>query len=386
MIADAEKRFDWLVASLRFRTMRSFVISTFILICAAVAPASADEIVTFDSVPEELEEISPDEKMADEFSAENAARYIDRAALTWQKKKKCATCHSNMAYMFARPALAGVLKDSGEVRAFYEDYPKVRWAKNPPGEKQGFWTIVVGIGLTFNDLQTTGKLSPEARDVLDMMWGAQREDGGWRWPDCNYAPIELDEHYGMTLAALAVGIAPDGYAETEKAKAGLEKLRGFFKNDPPKSLHHRAMLAWCSVRVDGIVTQVDRDKALEELLALQLEDGGWSTAGFLTDWHGLELQEGKPLATDISDGYGTGFVIIVARELGVPADDPRLQRGVQWILNNQRESGKWFTRSPVVDARNLISNIGSAYAILALQACGELPGWPLEKVAGSGTE
>jgi squalene-hopene/tetraprenyl-beta-curcumene cyclase len=32
----------------------------------------------------------------------------------------------------------------------------------------------------------------------------------------------------------------------------------------------------------------------------------------------------------------------------------------------------------VNEARNLISNIGSAYAILALQACGELPGWPLE--------
>lgn len=352
----------------------------------ALASASAGDIVTFDSVPGELEEISADEKMADEFSAENAARYIDRAALIWQKKKKCATCHTNMGYLFARPALAGALEDSGEVRAFYEDYRKVRWAKKPPTENQGFWPIVVGAGLTFNDLQTTGKLSPVAREVLDMMWGAQREDGGWRWPDCDYAPLEIDDHYGATMAALIVGIAPDGYAETEKARAGLDKLREYFKNDPPKSLHHRAMLAWCSVRVEGIVSQADRDKALEELMALQLDDGGWSTAGFLTDWHDLELQEGKPLATDISDGYGTGFVIIVARELGVPADDPRLQRGVQWILNNQRESGKWFTRSPVKDARNLISNIGSAYAVLALQACGELPGWPLAKVEGSGTE
>ena len=38
--------------------------------------------------------------------------------------------------------------------------------------------------------------------------------------------------------------------------------------------------------------------------------------------------------------------------------------------------GKWFTQSPVNDAGNLISNVGSAYVILALQACGELPGWP----------
>lgn len=357
--------------------MRHLLYSAIVLICAACTPVQAGDVVTFDSVPEDLEEITPDEPMAAEFSAENAAHYIDRAALIWQKQKKCATCHTNMGYLFARPALAGVLPDSGEVRAFYEDYRKVRWATKPPTETQGFWPIVVGAGLTFNDLQTTGKLSPVAREVLELMWTVQRADGGWKWPDCDYAPMEIDDHYGATVAALVVGLAPDGYAETEKAKAGLDKLRGYFKNDPPKSLHHRAMLAWCSVRVEGIRTPEQRDETLAELLALQLDDGGWSTAGFLTDWKDLELQEGKPLATDISDGYGTGFVIVVARELGVPADDPRLRRGIDWLLHNQRESGKWFTRSPVKDARNLISNIGSAYAILALQACGELPGSPL---------
>ena len=71
--------------------------------------------------------------------------------------------------------------------------------------------------------------------------------------------------------------------------------------------------------------------------------------------------------------------LVIARELGIPANDPRLKRGIAWVLANQRESGKWFTRSPVNEARNLISNIGSAYAVLALQSCGELPGWPFEE-------
>ena len=101
-----------------------------------------------------------------------------------------------------------------------------------------------------------------------------------------------------------------------------------------------------------------------------------NTAGFLTDWKGLVPDGGKPLDTKTSDGYGTGFFIVVARELGVPPDDPRLRRGVDWLRANQRESGKWFTRSPVNECRNLISNVGSAYAVLALQACGELPDSP----------
>ena len=78
---------------------------------------------------------------------------------------------------------------------------------NPPTEAAGTWPIVVGTGLTFNDAQTTGKHSDVAREVLDMMWTVQRADGGWNWPHCDYAPMEIDDHYGVTIAALTVGIA-----------------------------------------------------------------------------------------------------------------------------------------------------------------------------------
>jgi len=347
-----------------------------VLLLGAAAPAfvTAQQPITLNDVAEGLPEITADEPIAAQFSAKKAAEYLDRSALNWLKTKKCATCHTNLFYMVARPALSTILPDSGEVRSFYEDYRKVRWKVKGPSEAQGFWPIVIGTGLALNDAQATGKLSDTAREVLDIMWTVQRADGGWKWPDCDYAPLEIDDHYGATVAALAVGIAADRYAETPRARTGLEKLRRYFQNNPPKSLHHRAMLAWGSVRIDGIVTEADRNKTLSELLALQLEDGGWSTAGFLTDWKGLSSNDGRPLDVKTSDGYGTGLVIVIARELGVPANDPRLRRGIDWIHTHQRESGKWFTRSPVNDAGNLISNAGSAYAVLALQACGELPG------------
>ena len=272
-------------------------------------------------------------------------------------------------------ALRTFLPDLGEVRSFYEDYRKVRWQKTAP-TGAAFWPIVVGTGLTFNDAQTTGKHSDAAREVLDLMWTVQRADGGWNWPHCDYVPMEIDDHYGVTVAARTVGIAPGDYGKSRSLSPGLEKLRLYLKNNPPKSLHHRAMLAWCSVRIDGIATEEQRKRTLAELLALQLDDGGWSMAGFLTDWKGLARNDGKPLNTKKSDGYGTGLVIVIARELGVPSDDARLQAASNGFCANQRESGKWFTQSPVKDAGNLISNVGSAYAILALQACGELPGWP----------
>lgn len=350
------------------------LLALFVFLLTRVPTAAlAQGPITIDDVQEGLPVISADEPLAVAFSPEAAAKYLDRSALNWQKTKKCATCHTNLFYMAARPALGSTFADSGEVRGFYEDYLEVRWAKRKPKEAQGFWPVVVGAGLTINDAQATGKLSDVAREVLDIVWTVQRADGGWKWPHCDYAPLEIDDHYGVTLAALAVGIAPDRYAETPQARAGLEKLRVYLKNNPPKSLHHRAMLAWCSVRLAGIATPADRDRALSDLLALQRDDGGWSTASFLSDWKELEP---SPVALKASDGYGTGFVIVVARELGVSADDPRLKRGIEWLLTHQRASGKWFTRSPVHDCGNLLSNAGSAFAVLALQSCGHLPAGP----------
>ena len=318
--------------------------------------------------------ISADEPFAPAFSAEKAARYLDTASLHWQKSRHCAACHVNMGYMFARPALDSVLPDSGEVRGLFESYV-TRWKERPPRDVQE--TVVVASGLAFNDVQTTGHLHPITRQTLRVMWDFQREDGGWPWRNDGYPPTEYDEHYGVTLAALTTGIAPDRYAETKEAQHGLEKIRLFLKNHPPLSLHHRAMIAWASCYVEDVMNDQQRSKTLDELLTCQRPDGGWSTPGLLADWEGLKRKDGKPHDTKSSDAYATGFVIVVARAIGLSSDDLRLRRGIAWLLGNQRVSGKWFSRSPAKDSRHYFSNFGSAFAILGLLSCDRLPGWPL---------
>ena len=74
-----------------------------------------------------------------------------------------------------------------------------------------------------------------------------------------------------------------------------------------------------------------------------------------------------------SDGYATGLVIYVLRQAGVPAGDARLRRGVAWLKANQRESGRWFTPSQGWHTQHRIANAGTAFAVLALHACGEIP-------------
>ena len=347
---------------------------------ASLVAAQEPGVLTLDNVPS-ANRIVADEPIREDFSAEQAARYLDTASLNWQKSRKCATCHTNMSYLMARPALSSALEDSGEVRKFFENYYMQRWEGGKKSPGNAYDPVVVGAALAFNDVQTSGELSVTTGNTLDTMWETQREDGGWDWAKCGWAPMEIDDHYGVTLAALAVGIAPDNYAETEAAKKGMEKVKRYLKNNPAPSLHHRIMISWGALRVEGLMEPAEQKSVLEEMLSKQLPDGGWSTPSFLSDWEEFKRKDKKPHDANTSDAYSTGLAIVVAREMGIPATDERLKKGISWLKTNQRESGKWFTRSPSKDSRHYFTNFGCAFAVLALQSCGELPRWPFENGA-----
>jgi len=198
------------------------------------------------------------------------------------------------------------------------------------------------------------------------MWTMQREDGGFEWMKYRQPPSEVDDHYGVTMAAIGVGVAPDAYAETAAAKAGLDKIRAYLRDNPPAHVHHRAMKLLASVHVSGIMTEADRQQVVEDLLVLQKPDGGWGVAT-MGNW---ERSDDKPRDLESSDGYGTGFAVYVLRQAGVPADEPRVQKGTAWLKAHQCVSGRWFTRSMWKDSKHYITHAGTAYAIAALAACG----------------
>jgi squalene-hopene/tetraprenyl-beta-curcumene cyclase len=78
----------------------------------------------------------------------------------------------------------------------------------------------------------------------------------------------------------------------------------------------------------------------------------------------------------------TGLAILVLRKAGVPASDKRIQRGVEWLLTNQRSSGRWWTRSLNRDGWQFISYSGTVYPLLALSLCDQLPESKMEPRKG----
>jgi len=343
-------------------TTKKWLVGAAVLLCTS-AWLRAGEPVTLDNV------VAPDPNMADEplaekFSLEQALHFLDSASLYWQKEWKCFTCHTNYAYLMARPLISAAAPAHQEVRKFAEELVSQRWDKEGP--RFDAEVVAMAASLALNDAATTKKLHPLTRRALDRMWTVQREAGDWAWlTNCGWPPMEVDEHYGVTLAAIAVGAAPDGYAKTPDAQAGLAKIRDYLTNNPPPDLHHRAMILWASTYVDGLITAEEQKACVKDLLAAERPTGGWAFAA-LYPW---KRSDGLEQDKETSDGYGTGFVIYVLRRAGVPATEPAVQRGIAWLKTHQRESGRWFTRSLKKDTQHLITNAGSAFAVMALAAC-----------------
>src|SRR4029434_25188 len=138
--------------------------------------------------------ISPDEPLGREFSLEQAARALDRAALHWQKTQACTACHTMLPYLMARPALVEVLRPSDEVRRFFEEVVAGKREAMPNytcGDVDAAVAIGVAAALTLNDRATTGKLHPMTRQALDRLWTLQRPDGSWQWPFRDTPPLKV---------------------------------------------------------------------------------------------------------------------------------------------------------------------------------------------------
>ncbi|MCI0682873.1 MAG: terpene cyclase/mutase family protein [Gemmataceae bacterium] len=341
----------------------SFSLATALVLISAV-PSWADEPLTLKNYKAPAEN-SKDEPLAPNFSLAKATDFLDNAALQWTDKRTCFSCHTNFAYLYARPLVSAKVPAHDEVRKALEEMVSVRWQEKGP--RWDAEVVASAAALAFNDAHTTGKLHPVTKTALDRIWTVQQKDGGFRWLKCAWPPMENDDHYGVTLAALAVGFAPGDYAKTDVARKGLAQVRTWLRVNPPQNRHHDAMVLWVSTYLDGFMTKKEQHDTIAELLRNQRPDGGWNSAS-LGYWK-RHRDEKVPQDYATADGYATGFVIYVLRRAGVPANDPAIGKGVAWLKSNQRESGRWYTRSLYKDNKHYLSHAGTSFAVMALAEC-----------------
>jgi hypothetical protein len=330
-----------------------------------------------------------------------AAKYLDERQVWWQDWPHaqkdhgtvCVSCHTQVPYALARPALRNALGEhavsdperamldsiikrvnlGNEAQTFYSD------AEHGPGKtKEARNAEAVNNALILVSYDSySGHLQAVTRKAFDAMWATQEQTGdkagAWIWQNFHFSPWEApeSEYYGAAEAAVAVGLAPDDYRDDQKIQGNLTLLRGYLMHEAPKQpLINRVALLWASSKLSGLMTTQEREALAKELQSKQHPDGGWS----LTDLGQGTWKRHDDTPYDLrSDGYATGIIVLALEENGL-GKAPEAQKGLAWILANQNKSeGMWpawsvnVKRDPNSDVGKFMSDAATGFSILALE-------------------
>jgi squalene-hopene/tetraprenyl-beta-curcumene cyclase len=329
-----------------------------------------------------------------------ASTYLDERETWWMNWPKaardhgtfCVSCHTAVPYAISRPALRSVLGEQTatvneqklidsvtmrvrlwkEVGPWYSD-EKVGVHKT--SESRGTESVLNAFILSNRDA-LTGTLSADTRLAFANMWTSQQqtgdEKGAWLWIQFNNQPWEASDsqYYGAALAAIAVGIAPQDYRSSPEIQSNLNSLRDYlYLNASKQTPLNRVMLLWASATLPGTLHQGDNLPIIEEIFSKQQQDGGWSLTSFIGPW---KRRDGTPLETK-GDGFATGLAVYVLGQAGATRENPQVNRGLSWLVNNQDKSnGRWLAyslnkkRAPSSDIGPFMNDAATAYAVLAL--------------------
>ena len=324
-----------------------------------------------------------DEPMRHEISVELASQYIEEGAVAWTRGRRCVTCHTNGTYLALRPSLSGPFgKPSQEVRDLFVKL--LRGGIRQLGESRALGDshlIYIARGLAEWDAHVSGQLSADTSLALTQLFERQLPTGAWKPILESWPPLESSAFQEATVAAMAVGVAPGWLSglTDRRLKEGVERLRNYFRTTEPPHDYGRVVLLWASTRLPGLLEDERKGEIVEMIRRKQQADGGWSIRTFARpeQWgdgsRAEKLRNEEEFSNPPSDGHQTGLALIALREAGVSAADPSVRRGVQWLLGNQRQSGRWWTRSLNTDEFHFITYSGTLYPLLALHLSGALP-------------
>jgi squalene-hopene/tetraprenyl-beta-curcumene cyclase len=363
----------------------------------AEAAAAADSLDDFGAHSDERQT-----KTINSWDPTAAAAYLDRRLSWWMEWPRaqrdhetfCVSCHTAVPYALSRPALRTALAEQDlspnerrlldnvtkrvrlwkEVEPFYKDADRGPYKSV---ESRGTESVLNALILSSRDAQS-GQLTKDTYTAFENMWAEQqvsaKQKGAWLWLRFKNEPWEADDsdYFGATLAAVAVGIAPENYRAAPDVQTNLRLLREYLNREfAAQTTINHVLLLWAAAKLPGLV-EPDRLKVIiGDLLERQQADGGWNLSSLSGGW---KRADGTPQETT-SDGYATGLITFVLQQAGVPPKNAKLKRGLAWLIANQNETeGSWPAYSLNKNKEHHISpetalfmnDAATSYAVLSL--------------------
>jgi squalene-hopene/tetraprenyl-beta-curcumene cyclase len=344
----------------------------------------------------------PGTRIVSSWDQKAAAAYLDQRQSWWMEWPRaardhdtfCVSCHTAVPYALSRPALRKALAEQApsvnerrlldnvtkrvrlwkEIAPFYSDADRGAYKT---AESRGTESVLNALILASNEAENR-ELSNDARAALDNMWAEQqikgRKRGAWLWLRFANEPWEADDsdYYGAALAAIAAGTAPANYRARPEIQNNLKMLRKYLNRESTaQPTFNRVVLLWASARLPGLLKPEQQRAVINEVLAKQQADGGWSLSSLAGAWKRRDgtPQEGK------CDGYATGLITFALQQARISPENAQLRQAIAWLAANQyKTEGYWPAYSlnkneghhlgP--ETTRFMNDAATAYAVLAL--------------------
>lgn len=273
-------------------------------------------------------------------TVQRAIGYVQTETAAWLNTRKCAACHHAPISLWA----LGEAERQGYTidKKFVEDttesllgskdklmssriFPNPADQPDPRPSGRG-----LNLGLPF--LAVAARSLPSLTDgqkeslklIAEEIVKKQQPDGSWEFfANLRRPPINESQttDAAWIIMALAAETGPDA---PESQRTALTKGIAWLDAAKPADLHQdKAMkvLLWTRFGKPREALQ----STIDELLALQRADGGWS----------------QTIPEMTSDAFATGQTLYVLSLAGYTAEKPEIKRGIDFLVTTQTPEGSW---------------------------------------------
>jgi hypothetical protein len=292
------------------------------------------------AISEEPASIPPATPQQVQQTVDRAIGYLQTESAAWLKTKKCAACHhvpmplwalceaERQGYAIDKKFvtdMADSLLGSKDRLMASKIFPNPADPPDPRPQGRG-----LNMGLPF--LAVAAQSLPSLEEgqkqslklIAEEIVKKQQPDGSWEFfATLRRPPINESQttDAAWIIMALAGETGPDAPAAQ---RAALSKAIAWLDAAKRSDLHQDKVLK-VLMGVRSAKPRKTMQTTIDELLALQRADGGWSQT----------VPELK------SDAFATGQTLYVLSLAGFTAERPEINRGIDFLVATQKPDGSW---------------------------------------------
>lgn len=273
-------------------------------------------------------------------TVDRAIGYLQTESAAWLKSRTCAACHhvpmplwalseaERQGYSIDKKYLVDMfelLLGSKEKLLASKIFPNPADPPDPRPQGRG---LNMGLPMLAVAARSWPALSMEQRQSLKLIAEEivkkQQPDGSWEFFATLRRP-PINESQTTDVAWIIMALAGESGPDTpESQRAALSKAVAWLDAAKPKDLHQdKALKVLLGIR--SAKPREALQATVDELLALQRADGGWSQT----------VPETK------SDAFATGQTLYVLSLAGYKAEQPAIKRGIDFLVATQTADGTW---------------------------------------------